>query len=128
MAAAELAEQRPDRDLFARAYAIAFGDPEKTKAVYIGIRAERLEEEAIEAAQREAEAEKVRIQRAREKAQREAYAARKKPLPQKVDIPPPPPKPKEKTAPPSVSFSDPEIAKAVQAMRDALAVSGRKNG
>jgi hypothetical protein len=37
IAAEELARQEIDKDLFARAYAIALGDAEKTKALCIGI-------------------------------------------------------------------------------------------
>lgn len=44
IAAEEIARHEFDKDLMARAYAIALGDAEKTKAVYISIRAERLDE------------------------------------------------------------------------------------
>jgi len=128
IAAAELAEQRPDRDLLARAYALALGDPDKSKAIYIGIRAERLEEEAMETARRDAELERLRIQRERERAREEAKAPRKQPLPQKVDLPAARPKVQEAPKPEAMMFSDPEIAKAVQAMRDALAASGGRKG
>lgn len=50
IAAEEVARQEVDKDLFARAFALALGDPEKTKAIYIGFRAERLEELAREMA------------------------------------------------------------------------------
>ena len=118
MAAAEIAEQRPDRDLFARAYAMALGDSEKTKAIYIGIRAERLEEEAAQAARREAEAERARVQR--------EAVARTRAFPQKVDVP----SSREGVAPKEEStvFTDPHMGKAVQAMRDALAASKFQNG
>jgi hypothetical protein len=118
-AAAELAEQRPDRDLFARAYAMALGDAEKTKAIYIGIRAERLEEEAIDAAHREAAIEKTRVQQERERAKRKAADAPKRSLPEKVEACPP-------LLP--TTFTDPEIARAVQAMREALAASAFRKG
>lgn len=50
IAAEEVACQDVDKDLFARAFASALGDPEKTKAIYIGMRAERLEQMALEMA------------------------------------------------------------------------------
>lgn len=112
-AAAELSEQKPDRDLFARAYALALGDPEKTKAIYIGIRAARLEEEAIAAAAREAEIKKSYLQQERERAKRKSsHLEASSPL--KFAEPP------SDTA--SI-FNENEIAKAVQAMREALAAS-----
>ena len=54
LAAAEIAQQRPDRDLFAKAYASAMGDAEKTKALYIGMRAEQIEKEEQASAARAA--------------------------------------------------------------------------
>ncbi len=142
IAAAEVAEQRPDRDLFARAYAIALGDPEKTKAVYIGIRAERLQEEADVRAQREAERKRVEAQKEKERLQREKDAQSQRTFPQKLNIPTPqPPQPKVQSKPPCISreptpkatppqpqFYDPEIERAVKAMREALDASKFSKG
>ena len=116
IAAVEIAEHRADRDLLARAYALAVGDAEKTKAIYILIRAERLEQEDLEFVIREAQLKK-------EAAEREKRLV-KKPLPQKINLPS---KELEKSQPHPVEFSDPEMAKAVKAMRDALAASKFKD-
>jgi hypothetical protein len=65
-AAEELASGNFDRDLFARCYAIALGDSEKSKAVYIAARAERLEKMWVlmsETAEKMAKEEAKRIQR-----------------------------------------------------------------
>lgn len=83
LAAQELAEQRPDRDLFAKAYALALGDAQKTKAIYIRERAPRLEleerksaekseQEARRFAAKTAEIEKARL--SQEKAAKESAA------------------------------------------------------
>ncbi len=46
MAAREIAEQQFSQPLMAKAYAIALGDPDKTRALYIGMRADQLKQEA----------------------------------------------------------------------------------
>lgn len=80
LAAREISERQFSQPLMAKAYALALGDPDKTRALYIGMRADQLKEEAATAA-REAQArEKLRSsaeQAAREKAERQRVAAEK---------------------------------------------------
>ena len=63
IAAEEVARQSVDKGLFARSYATALGDAEKTKAIYIGLRAENLELQANEQAKRKEleQLEKIRL-------------------------------------------------------------------
>ncbi|MBC7365424.1 MAG: hypothetical protein H7343_01215 [Undibacterium sp.] len=106
VAAEELTSHSADKDLFARAYAMALGDADKTKTIYIGIRAERLELLAHEqAAENE---KKISAQKTADK-RREAHFF-KQPILHK-----PLPKPED--------FSDPKMAEAVRAMIAALGVS-----
>jgi hypothetical protein len=77
LAAAEIAERRPDCDLLAKAYAVAGGNAEKTKALYIGMRAEELEKEAKASDMRAARAERESAARAAQmKKAAQASAAR----------------------------------------------------
>jgi hypothetical protein len=156
IAAEEIARHEVDKDLMARAYAMALGDAEKTKAIYIGIRAERLEElaceiveehlrvleetqreehrqarEASEARQEEAKekygkerestearaAEARKHDKDREEARRHADATAAALLRSAE-------KPKGNSLPSPDDFSDPKVAEAVRAMREALRVSG----
>lgn len=75
IAAEEIARHEVDKDLMARAYAMALGDAEKTKAIYIGVRAERLEELACELVEEHQRAEEAR-QREEQRQAREASEAR----------------------------------------------------
>ena len=91
IAAEEIARQEVDKDLFARAFAMALGDPEKTKAIYITIRAERLEElagemaavrakEEVERKNREREMAAMRAKEETERKKREAELAKLRPV------------------------------------------------
>jgi len=113
IAAEELARQEIDKDLFARAYALALGDAEKTKAIYIGIRAERLEElaHALAEARARDEAEAKRREHSRQRSKAASQSAVVSPASEK-----PLPKPED--------FTDPQMAAAVRAMLDALGASG----
>ena len=140
IAAEEIARHEVDKDLMARAYAMALGDADKTKAIYIGIRAERLEQLACELVEERQRAEEERRQeeqrdaraaaeaRAREARKQErdredekrridaaAAAARREAA-----------KPKEKPLPNPEDFTDPKMADAVRAMREALRVGGSR--
>ena len=140
IAAQELADASFDRDLCARCYATALGDAEKTKALYIAIRAERLEElalemakaarENLEAARARAELEakeKSRQDRERDKAARRSQeeairiknAEEDRRMWRSTETKPPLSK--------GVQFSDPSVQTAVDAMREALRASGWKN-
>lgn len=115
IAAEELARQEIDKDLFARAYALALGDAEKTKAIYIGIRAERLEELAHALAESRARDEAEAKRRERE------YSRQRSKTVSASTVPPPAP---EKPLPKPEDFTDPQMAAAVRAMLDALGASG----
>ncbi len=157
IAAEEIARHEVDKDLMARAYAMALGDADKTKAIYIGIRAERLEQLACELVEERQRAEEQR----RQEEQRDARAAEaraaetraaetraaetraadaratearkqekdQEDLKQRIDVAAAAArreaaKIKEKPRPNPEDFTDPKMADAVRAMREALRVGG----
>jgi hypothetical protein len=168
IAAEEIARHEVDKDLMARAYAMALGDADKTKAIYIGIRAERLEQLACELVEERQRAEEERRQeerrdarvaseaRARDARAAEARAAEaraaearaaetraadaratearkqekdQEDLKQRIDAAAAAArreaaKIKEKPRPNPEDFTDPKMADAVRAMREALRVGG----
>jgi hypothetical protein len=81
LAAREIAERQFNQALMAKAYALALGDPDKTRALYIGMRADQLKEEAsilaVNARARERQR-KAAEDVAREEAERQRVAAEKK--------------------------------------------------
>jgi len=146
IAAEEINRQAFDKDLMARAFAMALGDGDKTRAIYIGIRAERLEEQAreVDRAQQAAEIEKEQdLQRqahenaaAKERERKEKDAARQNAVASEAAAKERERKEKDaarKSAeaqarekdrlPNPADFTDPKIAAAVAAMREALQYS-----
>jgi len=99
----------------ARAYAMALGDAEKTKALYIGMRAQRMEDEAVAASRREAQLQKDRAKQAKAQAKLQRTA---KPSSQGIG---------QLAEPKTMDMSPEETARAVKAMREALAASGFKD-
>jgi hypothetical protein len=78
IAAREIVERRYDSALMAKAYALALGDPDKTRAFYIGLRADRLKEEAaIQAHEAQAQARRqvAKDRAAKEQSERQRLAA-----------------------------------------------------
>ncbi|MFA5263192.1 MAG: hypothetical protein WC378_05155 [Opitutaceae bacterium] len=140
LAAEEVARHEVDKDLFARAYAAALGDPEKTKAIYIGIRAERLEElarELVATSERENKERQRREQEqaralvaAREKEDKERQMREREVLESRSVMAQPATKvtpmvtAPEHSLPKSEDFSDPQLDAAIRRMLDALSVSG----
>ena len=163
IAAEEIARHEVDKDLMARAYAMALGDADKTKAIYIGIRAERLEQLACELVEERQRADEERRQeeqrdarvaaeaRAREARAAEARAAEtraaetraaaaratearrhekdQEDLKQRIDVAAAAArreaaKIKARPLPNPEDFTDPKMADAVRAMREALRVGG----
>lgn len=116
IAAEEVSRQEVDKDLFARAYAIALGDPEKTKAIYIGIRAERLEELAEWALQAEIKAAKDEEARARKfRAEQEIHERETKEREAKERA-----AKRQNDTPILDSMEDAQVPDSVKAMREAL--------
>lgn len=136
LAAEEIAQQRVDKDLFARAYAAALGDGEKSKAIYIGIRAERLEQEFIEEEARRSAAvaaetaRKISEDEARRKIERDKQRWRfstepdtqKSPAQAAAKPKPAPPPEKQYVRPEDIA--DPKIAESVRVMLEALKAGG----
>ena len=84
LAAMEIAEKRHSIPLMAKAYALALGDPDKTRALYIGMRADQIKAEVVVLAANALKEEKERKadervqQQQLEREQREAEKHRKR--------------------------------------------------
>ena len=77
LAAREIAEQQFNQALMAKAYAFGLGDPDKTRGLYIGMRADQLKEEAVifvRDAQARERLRKAADQAAREESERQRVA------------------------------------------------------
>ena len=69
LALREVTEHQFSQPLMAKAYALALGDPDKTRALYIGMRADQLKAEAVTAIALERERQK-RLERERIEAEK----------------------------------------------------------